>query len=284
MKAEPFDWPTPWGTLRGLRWGSKQPERSPILAVHGWQDNAESFHALGPELAARGHTVWAVDLPGHGQSDPLPPGAGYALADYVPALMYPLAHVASGKWTYVGHSLGAVIGMLTLVAAPEQFGSAVWIDALGPMVTPEGHTARQFRRAIEARMSTEVPPPRCFESVEVAARYRASRFTPHDPGLAAKLLRRNLVSTDVGWQLRVDPRVRWPSTFRLTESQIREMLEAIEQPVLIIGASRGMLRTPGPRTGWLSRGQFVSLKGEHHLHMEPSGAEAIGHEFEAFMD
>ena len=49
------------GMLRGLRWG--RPGNTPILALHGWLDNAASFSRLAPLLLDV--DVVAIDLPGH---------------------------------------------------------------------------------------------------------------------------------------------------------------------------------------------------------------------------
>ena len=45
-----------------------------MIAVHGWLDNCATFLYLGAALARVGCHVLAVDLPGHGLSDHLPPG------------------------------------------------------------------------------------------------------------------------------------------------------------------------------------------------------------------
>lgn len=59
----------------GKWWGPK--DKQPILAIHGWQDNAGTFDTLVellPNVA-----ILCIDLPGHGFSSHLPYGQMYYL-------------------------------------------------------------------------------------------------------------------------------------------------------------------------------------------------------------
>ncbi|XP_012062902.1 PREDICTED: probable serine hydrolase [Atta cephalotes] len=67
--------PVPWGKVAGKLWGSQN--KQPILALHGWQDNAASFDNIAP-LIMKNIPVLAIDLPGHGLSSWLPPGFMYS--------------------------------------------------------------------------------------------------------------------------------------------------------------------------------------------------------------
>ena len=51
----------------------------PVIALHGWLDNANSFARLAPKLD--GLRIIALDMAGHGHSGHRPPGAGYAMGD-----------------------------------------------------------------------------------------------------------------------------------------------------------------------------------------------------------
>ena len=66
--------PAPWGTISAKTFGS--PFGKPVLAVHGWMDNAGTFDRLVPLLPKSIYFV-AVDLPGHGRSSHLPAGVPY---------------------------------------------------------------------------------------------------------------------------------------------------------------------------------------------------------------
>lgn len=58
----------------GKWWGPW--DQQPIVAIHGWQDNAATFDRL-IELLPSNVAVLAIDLPGHGLSSHLPTGLHY---------------------------------------------------------------------------------------------------------------------------------------------------------------------------------------------------------------
>lgn len=58
----------------GKWWGPM--DQQPIVAIHGWQDNAGTFDKLIPLLPSN-VAILAIDLPGHGLSSHLPSGQFY---------------------------------------------------------------------------------------------------------------------------------------------------------------------------------------------------------------
>jgi hypothetical protein len=70
----------PWGHISGLAFGPL--EGRPVLAVHGWFDNANSFLGLAQTLPASVRLI-AIDLPGHGFSSHLPIGSVYTIMNWV---------------------------------------------------------------------------------------------------------------------------------------------------------------------------------------------------------
>ncbi|KAG8302741.1 hypothetical protein J6590_025016 [Homalodisca vitripennis] len=62
--------PVPWGHISGKWWGPQ--DKNPVIAIHGWQDNAGTFDNLAPLLPADVPFL-CIDLPGHGFSSHLPP-------------------------------------------------------------------------------------------------------------------------------------------------------------------------------------------------------------------
>lgn len=53
----------PWQVAE---WGD--PDGTPVVLIHGVTSNAESFWRIAPAIAAAGHRVIVVDLPGHGRT------------------------------------------------------------------------------------------------------------------------------------------------------------------------------------------------------------------------
>ena len=90
---------TPYGRLTGLRGGNG----TPVLALHGWLDNAASWIPLAPHL----HDIdlVALDLPGHGTSPHLPVGAEYALAGTVHTVLDAADALGWDRFAVLGLSL-----------------------------------------------------------------------------------------------------------------------------------------------------------------------------------
>ena len=116
----------PWGSVRGLSWGN--PSQPHILAIHGWLDNCNSFYFLGPALADVGYHVVAVDLPGHGLSDPLPVGLHYHDLENVQVVYRLIRHLGWSRYSLIGHSLGAGICLLYTSVFPEQVTTLTMLD------------------------------------------------------------------------------------------------------------------------------------------------------------
>lgn len=66
--------PVKWGHVSGKLWGNENEQ--PILALHGWQDNAGTWDTLAPLLYKK-RPILAIDFPGHGLSSWFPPGMSF---------------------------------------------------------------------------------------------------------------------------------------------------------------------------------------------------------------
>ena len=100
----------------------------PALLVHGLGGSIDGWRFTQPALG-EDRTVWALDLPGHGDSAvDVDDGSVATLADLVMGVLDALeierAHVA-------GHSLGGAVALAALAATPRRVASLSLIAACG---------------------------------------------------------------------------------------------------------------------------------------------------------
>jgi len=251
----------------------------PVIALHGWLDNAASFIPLAPQL--QGVHLLAPDLPGHGHSQHLPPSAGYHLADNCRWVVALADAMGWQRFALLGHSMGAAAATITAAAVPQRVAGVALIDGLGPLAfTPEQEVARlqQLFSAEAAR------PQRPFADLATAIRVRQQLGRFPIAGEAARLIiERGMVAVEGGFAWRHDPRLKGPNTHYYDEAQAEGVLRGISAPTLLISADHGSFRGwPGlaRRKACLAELQHVELSGGHHLHME--SPEAVAQRLNAF--
>ena len=93
---------TPHGKIFFREWPVQGHARGNVLLVHGLFADSQSFTSLGRELGARGYRTYAIDLPGHGETQSDATSIDDIAAAVIAALPPVRLHV-------VGHSFGAVI-------------------------------------------------------------------------------------------------------------------------------------------------------------------------------
>lgn len=259
--------------LAALEWGDDAAP--PLVALHGWLDNAASFALLAPLLAERHHIV-ALDLPGHGASGHVAPGAHYHYVDYVRTVLDALDALGLARCTLLGHSLGAGVAALVAAAAPSRFDRLFLIEGLGPLADDGSRTLERYRGAL-AKPPADGKGLRTFATVEQAVSARAIA-TGLRAELARPIVERGLRQTADGWQWRSDPRLARPSAIRLAESQVRALLAGIAAPTLLMLAEPATPYLPSAlmqaRAACVPGIAPTTLRGGHHLHLEHPQAVA----------
>ena len=260
-------------SLSAQVWGNEA--LPPLLALHGWLDNAGSFALLAPRLAQH-YRVIALDLPGHGHSDHLAPGANYHYLDYVRAVLEAVDVLQLDRYILLGHSMGAGIAALIAAATPQRIARLLLIEGLGPLGDDGSQTLTRFREALTPG-NGKSKPLRVFRDVEqaVSARVMVS-------GLAADLARpivtRGLIEAGAGWRWRSDPRLTQNSAVRQAESQIHAILRGIEAPSALLLAEPVTPYLPAvpmqARADCVPSIRVTHLAGGHHLHLENPAAVA----------
>jgi pimeloyl-ACP methyl ester carboxylesterase len=267
----------PTGRIAGLRAGAPGDPR--VLALHGWLDNAASFVPLAAHL--QGLDLVCPDLPGHGRSAHLQPGADYSFA----AAVHSVLDIADGlgweRFALLGHSMGAGIGSLVAAACPERIDRFVAIEALGALAETPDRTVRRLREAVVATRALQHKRLRVFPDIASAVRARMQANALSEP-VARLLVERGLVPVEGGYVWSSDPRLTLPTMLRTTEEQVRDLVAGIACPTRVLFAEPAQPYLPDAlrreRAALLPRGELRILAGGHHLHMEdPAGvAAAIG--------
>lgn len=273
---------TPYGRLAALRLG--EAGGTPVLALHGWLDNAASFVPLAAHLP--GIDMVALDLPGHGRSDHLPASAEYSLPGTVHTVLDAADALGWERFAVLGHSMGAAIGSILAAAAPERVSRFVAIEALGALADAEDHTAQRLREAVVARRALRGKTLRVFPDVDTAIRARMQVGITGGSGLAEPVARllveRGLRPVDAeggrGFVWSTDQRLTISTALRMTEGQVRDLLAHIRCPVRVIYAEPAQPYFPEPlrseRAALLPPSSLVRMAGGHHLHMEQPAAVA----------
>jgi pimeloyl-ACP methyl ester carboxylesterase len=263
--------------LRGVRlstleWDDKGP---PVIAIHGWLDNAASFDPLAPLL--RNIHLLAMDMVGHGHSEHLPQAADYHLSDSCRWVVALADAMGWERFALIGHSMGAAVASITAAAVPERVSGLVMIDSIGPMAVRPEQEVKRLRLLFHE--SKEAKPPRPWRDLESAVKIR-QRLGRFEIGTDAAMLlaRRGMYKTEDGYLWRHDNRLEGAGTHYYSEEQAEAILHNIESPSLLISADGGAL------TGWRGLEQRIAcvpklrhvvLHGGHHLHMEQPQTVAL---------
>lgn len=261
--------------LTGLAWGPE--DGTPVLALHGWMDHADSFRELAPRLT--GCHVVALDLSGQGLSAHRAAHATYNIWDDLPQIAGVLDQLGWDQCILLGHSRGANIAALFTAAQPDRVRALIALDSLvvEPRETGFVDTLRAF---VDQTRKQNARPPRIFPSREdYIARRKAQGNAPRT---SRTLADRALEAVPGGARMRGDARLFASSAVKLTRTDVEEVLGAIACPVLNIWGREGLLATR-PKTAemadlgkeLIADYRVMEVAGDHHLHLDPDVAPEI---------
>jgi len=251
--------------LAAREWGSDDGE--PVLALHGWLDNAASFDRLAPLLPEL-HLV-ALDLAGHGRSQHRPPGVSHHFVDWVPEIAAAADTLGWSEYSLLGHSMGAGISSLMPATFPERVKRVAMLEGAGPLAADAAKAPAQLVSALADEGKIGDSGSRVFPDLEAAIGARA-RDTELDRESARLLVERGSEAADGGIRFAHDPRLKTRSRLRFTENQVLAFLSAISCPVLAVRALQGW---PFPEDVVMARLAVIpdleraEVEGGHHVHL-----------------
>ena len=268
-------------TLAAQVWGS--PGERPVLASHGWLDNAGTFDLLAPKLS--GCELVALDLAGHGFSDSRSADSAYNLWQDVGDLCDVADELGWQRCTLLGHSRGAAISMLFAATFPERVDKLVLIEGGLPITAEADEAPEGLAQALREARALRGKAGRVFATRATAIAERASGFSPVAPATAEVLARRSLREVEGGFQWHADQRLKAQSELKLTPEQVRAFARRVTAPVLLLFASQSPFAgRPFYREmpKLFANIEVGEMPGGHHCHLE--GAEGpIAERIRAFL-
>ncbi len=252
------------GQVQGVVMGQGQP----VLALHGFLDNAFSFKPLSaamPEVE-----IWALDLPGHGNSAALAMAEGWSITQWLPVLGRVMDELNWDTYTLLGHSLGAILAQMLAVVDPR-IKRLICLDALGPLTETDDGNLDRMQRSYQQRQDSP-GGRRYYSSTDALWQVRVGGRFPLSPASARVLSSRGVGLNDRGWFHRYDRRLRQDSAWRMTENQVQALLRRIECPLDLALFDDSPLGGAGSvlddRLACVPNLSVARFPGGHHAHME----------------
>lgn len=241
----------------------------PVLAIHGWLDNANSFARLAPFLPT--HRIVAIDLPGHGLSDHIPPGTAYHFVDSIADIDAVTRALHWDRCTLLGHSLGAGIAPIFAGTFPDRVDALVLLDGLGPLTDLPEQAPERLAKSLTRQLKHQPARQRLLGNLEDATQRMFLARQDIAVESARILAERGTKPVDDNLTWTADARLHWPSRLRMSEAQVRVFLQRIRCPILLVHANEGYAearQSMAERVKILDNIEVVGLAGGHHVHLD----------------
>jgi len=215
-------------------------EGEPILFHHGYTGSHDSWEEVVPHLSGRYRCI-LMDCRGAGDSDH--PAEGYSIEQYADDVIALADFLGLERFTYVGHSMGGVIGYELGLRFPTRLAKLVLVapaPADGVQAPPEMHDrARALRQARDAETMLR-------ERLVMAPR-------PPDPDIFRRAVERALSVSDGHFEGSWEALVTYRKGERLREIAVPTLLVAGAADGLLEANLRDFLRLPNATLHVFSR-------------------------------
>jgi 3-oxoadipate enol-lactonase len=118
------------GTLRARVHGDQGSAKQLAIGVPGLSANCFTFNRLGPAVAQLGRQLVALDLRGRGRSPPGKSGT-HGWANHARDVLAVADSMGTERFDFIGHSMGAFVGLALMQLAPLRVRTLTLIDAVG---------------------------------------------------------------------------------------------------------------------------------------------------------
>lgn len=266
MNINSVEFSLPHTRLAGIT--NNNVDKPPLLALHGWLDNAGSFEQMMPFW--QDFHVVALDFPGHGLSDKRSPDAHYHFVDWAYDVYQLVEHLGWQDCYLVGHSMGAMVGSVFSATFPEKVRKLFMIDSIGLITTDESEATEQLRKSVLTRSQLAKRVRKgSYPTFETAVdiRVQAGGVSVKEAQILAK---RGVAPVEGGFIWCSDQRLRAPSALRLSFKQASSFITNIKCPVKMVAGEQGSDMVGQFRQRFEAMFADItvsSMPGGHHCHM-----------------
>lgn len=235
---------------------------APVLLIHGVGMRAEAWEPQSSALAKSARVI-AVDMPGHGESDPLP--GKPALPDYVAWAARVIEALGLGPVAVAGHSMGSLIAAGLAIERPDLVARAALLNGV-------------HRRSPEARAAVLNRAAEIAAGIGGIEAPLARWFTPDQADLRERV---------AGW-LRAVPPAGYAAAYRAFaegDTVYADRLGDIRCPLLVLTGDGDANSTPDmTRTmaAMAAQGRAVVIEGHRHM-VNLTAPEAVTHELQQWL-
>jgi pyruvate dehydrogenase E2 component (dihydrolipoyllysine-residue acetyltransferase) len=226
----------------------------PVVLLHGFGGDKDNW-LFNLEALSEGRTVYALDLPGHGESDKrVADGSVAGLAATVVGF---LDAVGTDTVDLVGHSMGAAVAMAVAIAAPGRVRSLALVApaGLGQEINVDylrGFVAAQSRRELKPHVEKLFADPALVTRDLLENLLKFKRLDGAQAALAALL--DGFVSGDRQVAVLAEP------------------VAALGIPILVVAGADDQVIPAGHAAALGGKAEVQVLEGRGHMvHMEAAG-------------
>lgn len=259
-------------TIELAGWFHGPVDGTPVIALHGWLDNANSFARLAPHM--QGLRILALDFAGHGLSEHRQGGSSYPHWEYARDVLQVAEQLGWARFSLIGHSMGAIVAAQLAAALPERLVQLALIEGVVSPDTPPHNPAERLGQALREHLVHGTRRKPLYVDRAQAVRARATSRLSVTQSAASLLAERGLMPVEGGFTWRSDNRLTLTTPVRLEPAQALEMVRHVQCPTLLILAEQGLLVERSHLFEGLPFTQ-ARLPGRHHLHLDDEEGAAL---------
>lgn len=254
-------------TFCAMEWGDDSGE--PVIALHGWLDNAATFINLAPHL--QGLHIIALDMAGHGKSAHRLGCGAYSFWDDLQDIFALADKLGWSRFSLLGHSRGAIISVIAASVFPERVKRLALIEGVSPEPLSADNAPQQMAQSLKYLASLQRKPRTVYSTEQAAIVARMNGMFVLSEAAATPLTQRGIRKVTGGYSWSSDIRLMAPSPLKLTQEHISVFLRTIKCPVKLILAEEGLPKIYPTLITMLKAFPHIPyciLPGGHHLHLE----------------